>query len=162
MLSDPAGVCTSSSRWSPGFCGRQRIVLSSRSQEQARLEHSEFGTAKHLALAPFQALPVALHRAMTPGPGAPGFDRVIVVAQPFGKPLSGHVGPRRRPSAPGRQLVRLAFAHEPCTGLGQGNGAGQLRVRGWPLGELGGLGIMQPRWPPPHQPGRSPGREVAG
>ena len=94
------------------------------------LEQIEFGTAKHLVLEHFQAIHVALHRAITPGQGAPVFDRVIVVAQPFGKPLEGYVGTLRRPREPGLQLVRLAFAHEPRKVLGQGNGAGQLRLLG--------------------------------
>src|SRR5262245_16789876 len=113
MLSDPAGVGTPSSRWRLVFCGRQRRGFSSRSQETALPEPMEWGTANTLALEPCQALPVALHRASTPGQGAPGFDRVIVVAQPVGNPLSGPVGTLRRPREPGRQLVRLAFAHEP-------------------------------------------------
>jgi hypothetical protein len=39
-------------------------VLSSRSQEKALLEQIEFGTAKHLALEHFQAINLALHRAI--------------------------------------------------------------------------------------------------
>jgi hypothetical protein len=80
------------------------IVPSLRRQEKALLEQIEFGTATPLALEHFQAINVALHRAGTPGPGDPGFDRVIVVAQPLRKPLQGRDGALRRPGQPGIQL----------------------------------------------------------
>ena len=63
------------------------IIPVLRRQEKALLEQIEFGTAKHLALQHLEAVDVAFDRAVTPGQGDPGFDRVIVVAQPFGKPL---------------------------------------------------------------------------
>jgi hypothetical protein len=88
------------------------IVPSLRSQDKALLEQIEFGTAKHLALEHFQAIHMALHRAVTPGQGDPSFDRVLVVAQPLRKPLQEHEGILRRPGRPGIQMLRLALAHE--------------------------------------------------
>jgi len=138
------------------------IAPSLRRQEKALLEQSEFGTAKHLALEHFQAIHLALHRAVTPGQGDPGFDRVIVVAQPFCKPLQGHEGTLRRPGQPGIQLVRLALAHEPRKVLGEGDGGGHLGMLGVPLGELGGLVFLLPLWSPSHEPGRPTGGKGAG
>jgi hypothetical protein len=50
--------------------------------------------AKHLALEHFEAVDMPLHRATTPRQGHPSFDRVIVLRQPFGKPLEGFQGTR--------------------------------------------------------------------
>jgi hypothetical protein len=63
------------------------LALSLCSQHQAPLEQIETGTAKHLAFECLQTLDMALHRAMTPGQGDTSFDRVVVVAPPFRKPL---------------------------------------------------------------------------
>jgi hypothetical protein len=105
---------------------------------------------------------MALHGAGTPGQGDPGSDGIIVVAESLRTPRQGHEGTLRRPGQPGIQLVRLALAHAPREVLGQGDGGGHLRMLGLQLGELGGLVLIQPLWPPQHQPGRSTGREVAG
>lgn len=105
---------------------------------------------------------MALHRAVTPGQGETGFDRVIVVAQPFSKPLQGRKGTLRRPGHPGIQLVRRPLAHEPRKVLGSGDGGGYLRMLSAQLGELGGLVLILPLGSPSHQPGRPPGGEVAG
>src|SRR5262245_28659279 len=89
-----------------------------RRQEKALLEQIEFGPAIHLALQHFEAIDVAFDRAITPGQGDAGFDGVIVITQPFRKPLQGHEGTLCRPSQPGIQLVRLALAYEPHKVLG--------------------------------------------
>jgi hypothetical protein len=75
---------------------------------------------------------VALHRAGAPGPGDPSFDRLIVVAQPLGKPLQGRNAALRRPGQPGIQLWCLPLAHELGKLLGECDGLGEfsmLRVR---------------------------------
>ena len=59
------------------------------------------GPAKHLAFERLQPMDVALHRAMTPGQGDTSFDRVVVVAPPFCKPLQREQGTHRRPCQPG-------------------------------------------------------------
>ena len=105
---------------------------------------------------------MARHWAGTPGPGEAGSDGLLVIAEALGQPLQGPEGMCRRPSQPGLQLVRLAFAHEPRNVLGYGDRAGHLRMLGWQLGALGSLALIQPLWPPQDQPGRSTGREVAG
>ncbi len=137
------------------------IVPALRSQEKALLEQIEIGTATHLALECVQAIHVALYRAMTPGQGDPGFDRIIVVAPPFRKPLQGHEGTLRCPGQPRVQLVRLTLAHEPRKVLGSGDGGGHLRMLSFQLGEWGGLVIILPLWSPQRQPGRSPCGELA-
>jgi hypothetical protein len=43
------------------------IILALRGQQKAPLEQIEARTAKHLAFEHFQAIHVALHRAITPG-----------------------------------------------------------------------------------------------
>jgi hypothetical protein len=131
-------------------------------QEKTLLEQIPFGAATQLACEPLHAVHLALHRARTPGQGDPGVDGLIVIADPLCKPLQGCEGTLRRPSEPGFQLVGLAFAHEPRKVLGQGDGASHLRLLVLQLGELGGLVIIQPLWPPQHQPGCATGREVAG
>src|SRR5262245_17191308 len=65
------------------------LASSSRGSHRAPLEPLEGGTAKHLARERLQAIDGALHSAMTPGQGDPSFDGVVVVAQPFRKPLQG-------------------------------------------------------------------------
>ena len=133
-----------------------------RGQENALLEPITCGPANHLAREHFHTVDMALHGAGTPGQGDPGSDGVIVVAAPLRKPLQGHEGTLRRPSQPGIQLVRLAFAHKPREVLGSGDGGGHLSMLGLQLGEWGGLLLLQPLWPPQDQPGRPAGREVAG
>jgi hypothetical protein len=76
------------------------LVSFSRGSHQAPLEPLEAGMAKHLARERFQAIDRALHRAMTPGQGDPSFDGVVVVAQPFRKPLQGREGTLRCPCLP--------------------------------------------------------------
>jgi len=131
-------------------------------QEKALLEQIEFGTAKHLAFAPLQAVNLALHRAVTPGQGDPGFDGLIVITDPLRKPLQGCEGTVRRPGQPGIQRLRPALAHELGKVLGSGDGGGHLRMLGLQLDELSGLVLIQPLWSPQDQPGRPTGGEVAG
>jgi hypothetical protein len=64
-------------------------ALSLSDQKQAPLEQIKARTATHLARERLQTIDVALHRAMTPGQGHTGSDRVIVVAPPFREPLQG-------------------------------------------------------------------------
>jgi len=98
---------------------------------------------------------------MTPREGHAGFDRVIIVAQPFRKPLQGHEGTLRRPCQPRLQLVRLALAHALGEILGSDDGGSHLGMRRVQLGELGGLVIILPLWSPQDQPGRSTGGQLA-
>jgi len=71
------------------------LASSSSGSHQAPLEPLEAGTANHPARERFQATDGALHWAMTPGQGAPSFDGVVVVVQPFRKPLQGREGTLR-------------------------------------------------------------------
>ena len=92
------------------------------------MEQIEVGTAKHLALERFQAIHMALHRAVTPGSRHAGFDRVIIVAQPLCKPLQGYQGTLRPPGQPGIQLLCLPLAHELGKILGERDGVGELGI----------------------------------
>jgi hypothetical protein len=138
------------------------IVPSLRGQEKTPLEQIKAGAAEHLALEHFQTIDVTLDRAGTPREGHAGFDRVVVVAQPFRKALQGHARVLRRPCQPRIQMVRLSLAHELGEILGSDNGGGPLGMLGFQLGELGGLVFVLPLWAPQDQPGRPAGGEVAG
>jgi hypothetical protein len=111
------------------------IIPVLRRQEKALLQPIEFGPATHLAFEHRQAVNLALHRAVTPGQGDPGFDGLIVIAAPLRKPRQGCEGTVRRPGQPGIQLLRRALAHEPGEVLGYGDGGGHLRMLGLQLGE---------------------------
>jgi hypothetical protein len=120
------------------------IIPVLRRQEKALLEQIEFGTATHLALQHLEAVDVAFDRAVTPGQGDPGFDGVIVIADPLRTPLQGHERTLRRPGQPGIQLLRLPLAHELGKVLGSGDGGGDLRRLSSQVGELGGLVLILP------------------
>ena len=111
------------------------IIPVLRRQEKAPLEQLECGTAKHLAFKHLQAVHLALHRAVTPGPGDPGFNGLIVIADPLRQPLQGCEGTVRRPGQPGIQRLRRALAHELGKVLGSSDGGGHLRMLGLQLGE---------------------------
>ena len=137
------------------------IIPALRRQENALLEQIELGTAKHLAFEHLQAVNLALHRAGTPGQGDPGFDGLIVIADPLRTPLQGCEGNLRRPGQPGIQLLRRALAHELGKVLGSGDGGSHRGMLGSQLGELGGLVLVLPLGSPEHQPGRPAGGKVA-
>ena len=63
---------------------------------------------------------------VAPGQGEPGFDRIIIVAQPFGKQWQEHEGTIRRPCLPGIKLLELRLAHELRQILGECDGVGEL------------------------------------
>ena len=110
-------------------------ALSLCGQHKALLEQIEARTAKHLALEQLQAIDVAFHRAGTPGQADTGFDDVVIVAQPFRKPLQGYQGTRRRPGQPGVQLCWLPLAHQLGNILGERDGVGELGILGCKLCE---------------------------
>ena len=93
---------------------------------QTALEQIEAGTATHLALERFQAIHMALHRAVTPGQRHAGFDGVIIVAQALRKPLQRHQGTLRRSGQPGIQLLGLALAHQLGKILGERDGVAKF------------------------------------
>jgi hypothetical protein len=64
----------------------------SRSEHKTPLEQRETGAAKHLALEQFQARDLTLDWPTTPGQRDPGFDRVEIIAESFGKPSPGSHG----------------------------------------------------------------------
>src|SRR5438876_9682022 len=66
------------------WAGR-RGWLGSRSQHEATAEEIEACPAKHLALQHFEAIDMALHRAIGPRERHAGFDGRIVVPEPGGK-----------------------------------------------------------------------------
>ena len=90
------------------------IVPALRRQEKALLEQIEFGTAKHLALQHLEAVDMAFDRAVTPGQGNPGFDGLIVIAQPLRKPLQGPEGTLCRPRTSRTKSWAKAMAAATC------------------------------------------------
>ena len=66
-----------------------RSPLMSWGQHEAPFEEGEARAAEHLALEEFQTRDLTLHRPLTPGQRDPSFDRVVIIAESFGKPLEG-------------------------------------------------------------------------
>jgi len=104
-------------------------------QHEAPFEECEARAATHLALEPFQARDLTLHRPMTPGQGAPRFDRVVIIPEPFGKALEGAHSTLRGAGQPGLSLLGLLLAHELRKVLRQGDGLGHFDMRCAKLGE---------------------------
>ena len=131
-----------------------RPRLTSWGQHEAPFEECEARAAKHLALEPFQARDLTLHRTITPGQGDPRFDRVVIIPDPFGKALEGSHGTLGGTREPGLQLLGLPLAHEVGKVLGEVNGLGHVRMLRAQLGELLGVVLGARLLMPYHQPGR--------
>jgi hypothetical protein len=86
--------------------------LTSWGQHGAPFEARELPTANHLALQPLQACELTLHRAITPGQGAPGVDGLVIITESFGKTLEGAHRPLRGAGSPGLERLRWSLAHE--------------------------------------------------
>ena len=136
------------------------LALSLCGQHEAALEQIEAGTAKHLALERFQAINVALHRAITPGQRHAGFDGVIIVAQALRKPLQRHDGTLGRPCQPGIQLLCLPLTHQLGKILGERNGIGELGLLRRELRQqvlLRWRALLRPSQDQPGRPARGQG-----
>ena len=123
-------------------------------QHEAPLEQRETGAPKHLALKQFQARDLPLHRPTTPGQSDPGFDRVVIIAESFGKPPPGSHGTLGGTREPGRQLLGLPLAHEVSQVLGEGDRLGHVRMLRAQLGERLGVVLGALFCMPHNQPGR--------
>src|SRR4029434_4937370 len=73
---------------------------------EAAAAEIEARPAKHLAFQHFEAVDMPLDRAGRPGQGHPGFDRLVVLIQPFRKALPGLQRASGRALEPGIQLGR--------------------------------------------------------
>jgi hypothetical protein len=136
------------------------LAPSLRGEKKALLEQIQAGTAKHLTLECFQAIHMALYRAVTPGECHASFDRVIVVVQPFRKPLQGHEGTLRRPGQPGIQALGLPLAHELCKILGECDSVSDLGILGYELCQevlLLWRALLRPSQHQPRRPVRGQG-----
>jgi hypothetical protein len=77
------------------------LLHTSWGQYEAPFEVYEPRAAKHLALEPFQTRDLTLHRPMTPGPGDPCSDRVVIIPEPCGTALEGAYSTLRGAGQPG-------------------------------------------------------------
>src|SRR6266403_1962439 len=90
-------VCSSDLSWLSGrvpggrlqrcLLARSLVVHAFRGREQAPTQQIQLGAAEHLALEHLQPIDVTLDRAITPRQSDAGFDGVVIVPQPFRKPL---------------------------------------------------------------------------
>jgi hypothetical protein len=131
-----------------------RLPHTSRSQHKALLEQGETGAAKHLALEQFQARDLTLHWPTTPGQRDPGFDRVVIILESFGKALEGAHRTLRGTGQPGLSLLGLPPAHKLDNVLGKVDRLGHFSMLGVQLGELLGFVLGALLLMPHHQPGR--------
>jgi hypothetical protein len=130
------------------------LAPSLRGETTALLEQIQAGTATHLTRERFQAMKLALYRAVTPGECHASFDRVIVVTQPCRKPLPGHEGTLRRPGQPGIQVLGRPWAPELRQLLGERERVSDRGILGDELGQEVLLLWRARLRPSQHQPRR--------
>jgi hypothetical protein len=107
-----------------------RLLSTSWGQHEAPLEQRETGAAKHLALEQFQARDLPLHWPTTPGQSDPGFDRVVIIAESFGKTLPGSYGTLGGRREPGLQLLGLPLPYESDEVVGEVDRLSHFRMLG--------------------------------
>src|SRR5882724_704046 len=98
--------------------------------------------------------PYCRHLTVTPGQDDTRLDGVVVIAQPFRKPLQGDQGILRRPCQPRVQRCWLPLAHELGKILGERDGVGERGILGCELRQevlLLGRALL---WPLQDEPGR--------
>src|SRR5712691_6411545 len=120
---------------------------------EATAEEIKTRPAEHLAFQHFEAVDMPLDRAGRPGQGHPGFDRLVVLIQPFRKALPGLQRAGGRALEPGIELLGLALAYQGGKVLRKVDRLGHLDRLRLELGELLGLGLGALRLTPEHQPG---------
>jgi hypothetical protein len=123
-------------------------------QREAPLEQIEASSAKHLALEHFQARDLPLHWSTTPGQRDPSFDRVVIIAESFGKTLPGSHGTVGGTREPGLQLLGVPLAHELGKVLGEVDRLCHVRMLRAQLGELLGIALGALLLMSHYQPGR--------
>ena len=121
---------------------------------EAPFEEGEAGAATHLALEPFHARDLPLHRPTTPGQRHPSFACVEIIAASFGKPSPGAHGTLDGTREPGLELLGLPLAHELGKVLGEVDRLAYVRMLRTQLGELLGVVLGALLRMPHHQPGR--------
>ena len=131
-----------------------------RRPEEAVPQEIQMRPAKHGALEHFEAVDMAFDRAVTPGHRDPGFDGGIIVAQPLRKTPQGcdRAGPRAL--QPALETVRLVGTQQVGKLPGERDRFREFRLLHGQLGQLLFLVRIPRFWPPEHEPGGAPRREV--
>jgi hypothetical protein len=98
----------------------------SRGQQEAAAQEIEARSAKHLALEHFEAVDMSLDRARIPGQRHPGFDRLVILAEPCREASHGVHRTCGGALQPGIEAFRLPLADETREILRQVDGLGDF------------------------------------